>query len=127
MAIAASVMMASCGKGEGNAAANDSDSVKVEAAEALPTEVAIELKGVSGGEWDNFRPELGVAKLTVVGEEGDMANVEVVAPFMAPQARAVKGVASAKYQLYYADEKFNNINCEKSTSTRLKFLQLWNL
>ncbi|MDO4511617.1 MAG: hypothetical protein Q4B68_07375 [Bacteroidales bacterium] len=77
------------------------------------TTMNVQLKGVSGGDWDSFRPALGVAKLTVLSEEGDMVNVAVMAPFEAPVAFEAKGVESAKYQLYYADEKYDNIFCDK--------------
>ena len=116
LALAASLMVVSCGKGDGKAAGSDSaaavEQTADDAAEALPTDpFTLKIRGVSGGEWDNFKPCLGEAKFTLGAEEGDMVNVEVMVPFESRNARAVKGVESANYQIYYSGED-NNIYCD---------------
>lgn len=92
LAFAASLMVVSCGKGDGKAAGSDSaaavEQTADDAAEALPTEpFTLKIRGVSGGEWDNFKPCLGEAKFTLGAEEGDMVNVEVMVPFESRNAR----------------------------------------
>ena len=83
LAFAASLMVVSCGKGNGKAAGSDSAAALEQtadaAAEALPTEpFTLKIRGVSGGEWDNFKPCLGEAKFTLGAEEGDMVNLDEV-------------------------------------------------
>lgn len=113
LAFAASLMVVSCGKGDGKAAGSDSAAAVEQTAEALPTEpFTLKIRGVSGGEWDNFKPCLGEAKFTLGAEEGDMVNVEVMVPFESRNARAVKGVESANYQIYYSGEDNKNIYCD---------------
>lgn len=116
LAFAASLMVVSCGKGDGKAAGSDSAAAveqTADAAEALPTEpFTLKIRGVSGGEWDNFKPCLGEAKFTLGAEEGDMVNVEVMVPFESRKARAVKGVESANYQIYYSGEDNKSIYCD---------------
>lgn len=115
LAFAASLVVVSCGKGDGKAAGSDSAAAveQTAAAEAHPTEpFTLKIRGVSGGEWDNFKPCLGEAKFTLGAEEGDMVNVEVMVPFESRNARAVKGVESANYEIYYSGEDNENIHCE---------------
>lgn len=117
LAFAASLMVVSCGKGDGKAAGSDSaaavEQTADDAGEALPTEpFTLEIRGVSGGEWDNFKPCLGEAKFTLGAVEGDMVNVEVMVPFESRNERAVKGVESANYDIYYSGEDNKNIHCE---------------
>lgn len=118
LAFAASLMVVSCGKGDGKAAGSDSAAAVEQTADdaaeaALPTEpFTLKIRGVSGGEWDNFKPCLGEAKFTLGAEEGDMVNVEVMVPFESRNARAVKGVESANYQIYYSGEDNKNIYCD---------------
>lgn len=57
LAFAASLMVVSCGKGDGKPAGSDSAAAVEQtadaAAEALPTEpFTLKIRGVSGGEWD---------------------------------------------------------------------------
>lgn len=117
LAFAASLMVVSCGKGDGKVAGSDSaaavEQTADDAAEALPTEpFTLKIRGVSGGEWDNFKPCLGEAKFTLGAEEGGMVNVEVMVPFESRNARAVKGVESANYQIYYSGEDNKSIYCD---------------
>lgn len=106
LAIVASLCFVSCGGGsttEGSATEEQADG-------ATPEALKLSLTGVSGGEWDNFKPCLGEATFTVESVDGDNYKCVVEAPFESPNARAIKGITSCRLEFYYSNENHDNVD-----------------
>ncbi|MGM9869171.1 MAG: hypothetical protein ACI30R_06055 [Sodaliphilus sp.] len=106
LAAVASLMMVSCGKGDGKAAGSDSSSDSTAAANAevtYPVVLNCKLSSTSG-DFKTLKPGLGVVKYTLNEPQGDMVPVEaeVTLKVAAPDP-TIKKLVSYKVMLGYRD------------------------
>lgn len=108
LAIAATIFATvSCG---GNTTGEGAENATEQAdPNALPEPAKLSLKGVSGGEWDNFKPELGEATLTVTAVNGENYDVTADVPFQSPNPLEIKGMTACKVEFYYSNENKDNV------------------
>lgn len=111
LAVAASVMAVSCGKGDGKTAGSADSATATEQTEqtgqteqAIPQEMECKLSSTSG-DFSTVAPSLGVVKLTFGAPEADQVPVEAEVTMEVKEADpAVKTLKSYKVVLGYRTE-----------------------
>lgn len=103
LAIAASVMVVSCGKGDGKNAGGDSAATE-QAEVAYPLELNCDL-GSTSGDFSTLAPALGVAKYVLSEPVGDQVPVEATVTLVVKHPDAsIKEMQSYKVMLGYRTE-----------------------